>query len=286
MSGEIERGTRFGQFIIDSKLGSGTTGTVYKAKSVIGNKTVAVKILAPRLAQDKTVLLLFDEEAKVGLQLSHPHIVQTLYVGHHDDLPYIVFEFVEGVSLGSLIRHGPLPQEHCLWILRQLGQALRQLRQRGIVHQDIKPDNILIDGQGNAKLSDLGFARIVKGRLRWDGVAAGTVLYMSPEQALGQSNVDCRADIYSLGATIYHAATGTPPFSSEIEEELMQLHVYQKAEPALLRNPHLNQEFAAILDKMLEKNPELRFQHPEELLLALRLLDITPQPPPVTLAKP
>jgi len=279
MSETIEPGAQFGRFIVDAKLGSGTTGTVYKAHSFEGNKTVAIKVLSPKLARDKTVLLLFDEEASVGLELSHPNIVQTLYVGRYDDLPYIVFEFVHGLSLGSMIRNGPLPQQHCLWILRQLGQALRQLRQKGIVHQDIKPDNILIDGHGNAKLTDLGFARVAKGRLNWDGVAAGTVLYMSPEQALGRGDVDWRADIYALGATLYHAATGSPPFYASNEEDLMRMQVYERPQPAQVRNPKLSSPFASILDRMLEKKRELRFQNPEELLLLLRLLDIAPTSP-------
>lgn len=279
MSAEIEPGTKFGRFVVDARLGSGTTGTVYRAHTLEGNKSVAVKVLDPELAKDKTVLLLFDEEAKVGLQLSHPNIVQTIYVGRHNELPFIVFEFVHGLSLGSMIRNGPLPQQHCLWILRQLGQALRELRRKGIVHQDIKPDNILIDGHGNAKLTDLGFARMSKGKVNWAGVAAGTALYMSPEQALGRKDVDGRADLYSLGATIYHAATGGPPFYSENEDELLRMHVNQRAESALVRNPKLHPDFAAILARMLEKDPQWRFKHPEELLLALRLLDIAPTSP-------
>jgi serine/threonine-protein kinase len=275
----IEPGTKFGRFVVETKLGAGTTGTVYRAHSIEGNKIVAVKVLAPELAKDKTVLLLFDEEAKVGLSLSHPNIVQTYYVGHHGDLPYIVFEFVHGLSLQSMINNGPLPQGHCLWILRQLGQALRQLRQKGIVHQDIKPDNILIDGNGNAKLTDLGFARMTKGKVNWSGVAAGTPLYISPEQALGRKDVDGRADIYSLGATLYHAATGTPVFYSTSEDELMRMHAFTRAESALVRNPKLHPDFAAILARMLEKDPRWRFQHPEELLLAMRLLDIAPTSP-------
>jgi len=275
----IAPGTKFGRFIVENKLGSGTTGTVYRAHSVEGNVTVAIKVLAPELAKDKVVLMLFDEEAKVGMQLSHPNIVQTLYVGRHDGVPFIVFEFVHGLSLQSMLRSGPLPEGHCLWILRQLGQGLRELRKKGIVHQDIKPDNILIDARGNAKLTDLGFARVTMGKINWAGVAAGTPLYISPEQALGHKDVDGRADIYSLGATIYHAATGSPVFFSQSEDELMRMHAFQRAESALVKNPKLHPDFAAILARMLEKDPNYRFQHPEELLLALRLLDISPTSP-------
>lgn len=260
-------------------MGSGTTGTVYRAHSIEGNKTVAIKVLAREIAKDPSVLTLFNEEAKVGLQLEHPNIVQTIYVGRFEDLPYIVFEFVHGLSLGSMLGRGPLPQEHCLWILRQLAQALRQLRQKGIVHQDIKPDNILIDSEGNAKLTDLGFARVTLGKVNWTGIAAGTALYMAPEQVQGLKNVDSRADIYGLGATIYHAATGSPPFMATTEKELMRMHLSKRPEPALARNPKLNPDFSNIVARMLEKDPAWRFQHPEELLLALRLLDIAPISP-------
>jgi serine/threonine-protein kinase len=205
--------------------------------------------------------------------------VQTIYVGRYGELPYIVFEFVHGLTLQSMLGAGPLPEPHCLWILRQLGQALRQLRQKNLVHQDIKPDNIIINHEGNTKLTDLGFARSFRGNISWAGVAAGTPLYISPEQAQGLPNVDGRADLYSLGATIYHAATGTPVFYSESEEELMRMHVTRRADPAISRNPKLHPDFSAILARMLEKDPQWRFQHPEELLLALRLLDVAPTSP-------
>jgi eukaryotic-like serine/threonine-protein kinase len=282
----IAAGSKFGRFIVEKVVGRGSNGTVYRAHSVEGNKTVAIKLLADNLAQEPSVLTMFDEEAKAGLELSHPNIVQTLYVGRYEGTPYIVFEFVDGLSLGSMIKSGPLPQAHCLWILRQLAQALRQLRQKKMVHQDIKPENILIDKDGNAKLTDLGFAKLPQGKISWTGVAAGTALYISPEQARGLKAVDGRADIYSLGATIYHAATGAPPFYSINETELLHMHLTQKPEPANKRNKSLNGDFSAILSRMLEKDPQWRYQHPEELLLSLRLLEIEPVSPFISGTKP
>jgi eukaryotic-like serine/threonine-protein kinase len=275
----IPEGSKFGRFIVEREVGRGSNGTVYRAHSVEGNKTVAIKLLADNLAKDSAVLTMFDEEAKAGIELTHPNIVQTLYVGRYESTPYIVFEFVDGLSLGSMLKNGPLPQTHCLWILRQLAQALRHLRQKKIVHQDIKPENILIDGSGNAKLTDLGFAKVPQGKISWTGIAAGTALYISPEQCRGLKAVDGRADIYSLGATIYHAATGAPPFVSNNEIELLQMHLTRRPDAAKTRNPALNGDFSAILTRMLEKDPQWRYQDPEELLLSLRLLEIEPTSP-------
>ena len=275
----LKDGCAFGRFMIERFVGSGATGMVYRAHSLDGKRTVAVKVLAPHLAKDPGVVTMFAEEAKVGFQLNHANIVKTIEIGCTEGLHFIVFEFVDGMPLSTLLLKGPLEEGQCIWILRQLGQALRQLRQKSIVHQDIKPDNILIEGRGNAMLTDLGFARAPKGRMQWDGFAVGTPVYMSPEQARGLKTVDGRADLYSLGATIYHAATGRPPFESKDETELLMMHVKDRAEPARTRNPKLNADFSAILARMLEKDPQWRFQHPEELLLAIRMLEVTPVPP-------
>jgi eukaryotic-like serine/threonine-protein kinase len=275
----LKEGEIFGRFFVEQLVGRGSTGSVFRARSIEGNKTVAIKILSDELAKDPVVLTMFDEEAHAGLELSHPNIVQTVYVGKHGAIPYIIFEYVHGLSLGSMIKKVAIPEEQCLWILRQLAQALRQLKQKHIVHQDIKPDNILIDSEGNAKLTDLGFAKIQAGKINWTGIAAGTALYISPEQVRGLKTVDERADIYSLGATIYHAATGTPPFRGTTEKSLLEAHLKRKPDSAKERNPKLNLHFSNILDRMLEKDPQWRYQTAEELLLDLRTLQISPTSP-------
>ena len=188
--------------MIERRIGSGSTGTVYRARGPAPHTTVAIKVLAAELAQDSGVVQMFDEEANVGLQIKHPNIVQTLSVGREGGQPYIVFEFVHGLTLASQIQKGRLPEDQCLYLMRQLAQALRHLRQKGVVHQDIKPENILIEMNGNAKLTDLGFARVQHGKIDWSGFTVGTANYMSPEQADGTKDVDGRADLYALGATI------------------------------------------------------------------------------------
>ena len=283
----IAEGSKFAHFQVERRIGSGSTGTVYRARSLDSNMTVAIKVLHPHLAEIPGVVTMFDEEAQVGLQLSHPHIVQTIYVGRHDGLPFIVFEYVNGVALDILLQRGPLTEGQCVWVMRQIGQALRQLASKSIVHQDIKPDNILIDNAGNAKLTDLGFARLPLGKIDWDGFSAGTITYMSPEQARGAKGVtvDARADLYALGATIYHAATGQPPFVAERDRDLIQMHLTKKPLSVHARNPLLSGEFAAVLDKLLQKDPQQRYQHAEELLLALRMLKVAAVPPVVTASR-
>ena len=249
--------------------------------------TVAIKILHADLAHVPGIVTMFDEEANVGLQLNHPNIVRPLKVGRHEGVSYIVFEYVPGVPLGSLLVSGPLPEGQCLWIMRQIGQALRLLASKNIVHQDVKPDNILIDNAGNAKLTDLGFARMPLGKIDWDGCSAGTISYMSPEQASGITGtlVDVRSDLYALGATIYHAATGQPPVVAERDHEVIEAHLTKKSVSARARNPQVSAELSAVLDKLLEKDPQMRYQQPAELLLALRMLKVHAVPPVVTVSR-
>lgn len=283
----LEKGTQLGAFIIDRPLGSGNTGTVYRASSIHNSMTFAIKVLAPELAEDRTVVTMFDEEAKAGMQINHPHIVQTMYVGRHEGVPYMVFEFVKGISLATLIDQGPLREGPCIWILRQMGQALRALHGKGMIHQDIKPENILIDNAGNCKLTDLGFARVPKGKINWDGYAAGTASYMPPEQWRGGKDqpIDGRSDLYALGATLYHAATGAPPFHAEEEDDLAKLHLHEPPQSVHLRNPGISRPFSVILARLLEKLPEDRYPSAEAMLLAIRSLRVTPTPPAVIISR-
>jgi len=283
----IDIGSQVGEYVVERRLGSGSTGTVFSAKNNQNSRMVAIKAFAPELAAKPDLLAIFEEEANVGLQIKHPNIVQTLAVGRLGNQPYIIFEFVHGVNLGTHLKisKSSLPQEQCVHLMRQLAQALRHLRMKGIVHQDVKPDNVLIETSGNAKLTDLGFARAAKGKINWTGLRVGTPIYMSPEQADGTKRVDSRADLYSLGATIYHAATGTPPFVSESEAEILEMQKHKKSDPAWTRNAELGRPFCNILAKLLEKDPNQRYQQAEELLMALRDLKIEPVPPLITASR-
>ena len=288
MQEELASGARIGSFTIERLVGKGSMGAVYRAWSPSANTRVALKMLSLHYKGNKLVQDLFEEEAKAGLQIDHPNIVQTLYVGHHENRPYIVFEFVNGIPLADMIKKGPLPESQCIWVLRQMGQALRHLQKKNILHQDIKPENILIDASGTCKLTDLGFARLPATQIEWSDLQAGTSLYMSPEQWLagqGLPPIDSRTDLYSLGATIYHAATGEPPFKSHDEEELCRQHLDVRPEAANLRISGLSMEFAKILAKLLEKPPQDRYANAEELLLAMRALSVPQKPPVVSVSR-
>ncbi|MCZ7649427.1 MAG: serine/threonine protein kinase [Planctomycetota bacterium] len=271
----------FGPYLLKRRLGRGATGTVWHAFDTQNNIPVALKFLSSRFIDNEDVLTMFEEEAKAGMQISHENVVKTLEVGRIDGRPYIAFELVVGQSLQELIERGPLKESQCIWVLRHMGQALRELRRKGVVHQDIKPDNILVENTGNCKLVDLGFARQAEGRIDWEGVAAGTAYYMSPEQCRAEPGVaiDSRSDVYSLGATIYHAATGVPPFKDDNEDVVLDMHIHAPLVPANRRNQKLSSDFAKILSMALQKNLAMRYQSPEELLLDLRNVGTKAEPP-------
>ncbi len=281
----FENGSYIGPYIVRQKLGSGVTGTVFYGWHPEENVPVAIKVLEAHLSKDDGVRTMFDEEARAGLSIESPHVVKTLSAGEEKGFPYIAFEYIHGVPLEELIKNGPISESNCVWVLRQIATGLRELRKKGIVHQDIKPDNILIEKNGTCKLTDLGFARITGGKIKWDGYSAGTAFYMSPEQCSPNSGIpiDWRADLYALGASIYHAATGQPPFVSDDEDEVFNMQVHSAPIPAVEKNVKLSDYFSNVLDRLLEKNPLDRFQTPEELLLEIRNLPIPPKAPEVTI---
>ncbi|MCW8128844.1 MAG: serine/threonine protein kinase [Planctomycetota bacterium] len=283
-----QTGTKIGAYTIDRIVGSGATGTVYRAVNSEG-QDVALKILSSRFVQDNLVSKMFEDGARAGLQIHHPHIVRTFDVGTHDGIPFVAFEFVHGVPLADQMRRaGAMTEGQCIWVMRHMAQALRKLRMNGIVHQDIKPENILIDANGECKLSDLGFARVPLSQVNWARFSAGTPIYMSPEQALGSrgsSKVDHRSDLYSLGATIYHAITGQPPFTSKVEEEILQGHLKERPVAVNVRVPKVSMEFAKLIGRLLEKNPDHRYQTAEHLLLALRIVNTPAEAPLVVVSR-
>ncbi len=276
-------GVQLGPYVIGRRLGKGTTGTVHYAFDGQTNQPVAVKFLAEHYLSDASMLALFVDEARACATLDHPHIVRALRTGKYEGRPFIVFEYVQGHTLQNLLQSGAQSEGACVWILRQMTQALRELARKEIVHQDLKPSNIIVEPGGNCRLVDLGFAR-QRGGMDWEGLAAGTALYMSPEQCRGGRGVkiDSRSDQYSLGATMYYAATGAPPFDGENDKAVMWAHLQTPLEPALQRNARLSLAFSMILSKMLAKDPAQRYTTPEALLMDLRKLNVEAKPPIVT----
>ncbi|RME02523.1 MAG: serine/threonine protein kinase, partial [Planctomycetota bacterium] len=263
------------------RLGKGGMGAVYKAIQKSMERPVAIKILSPQLTQKKEYVERFFQEAKSVAKLNHPNIISGIDVGEHQGIYYFVMEYVEGENLRRKIKQkGKLPYDEVLSITSQIAQALQHAYELGIVHRDIKPDNILITNTGQAKLCDLGLAKE-----SWNihsepsETVLGTPHYISPEQAKGEAQVDIRSDIYSLGATIFHMLTGSPPFDGEEPVEIMKKHLQLPFPPLSQFQVNVPPKFAKILEKMVQKKPQDRFQTPQQLLDALDELQKSSPPP-------
>jgi serine/threonine protein kinase len=268
-------GERLGPYELIEFAGGGGMGAVFRARDTMLNREVAIKVLARDQAADDETLKRFKNEAQSAARLDHENIARVYFVGEDRGLNFIVFEFIEGQNVRQLVdRTGPLRLEEAVSYVLQIADALAHASAREVVHRDIKPSNILITAQGKAKLVDMGLARlhgIQPGTedLTASGVTLGTFDYISPEQARDPRSADVRSDIYSLGCTFYFMLVGKPPFPDG--SALQKLLLHQSGEPpsvAQLR-PEVPESVAEVLDTMLAKRPEDRFQNPAELLAAL-----------------
>ncbi len=262
-----------GGFEILTKVGEGGMGEVYKARQLNLDRTVALKVLPDRLAQDETYLERFYREAKAAARLRHPNIVSAIDVGCSNGRHYFAMEFVRGKSLAQILRaRGRLPPKQAVDIIRQVALGLAHAHQNGIVHRDIKPSNIMVGRDGRAKLCDLGLAKREdqdEKALLQPGKTVGSPKYMAPEQARAGGVEDARSDLYSLGVTLFQTLTGRLPFEGETSRDFMRKHVLEPAPDVREFAPHVPPALAAIVAKLLEKDPSRRFQSAGELALAL-----------------
>ncbi|MHC5081600.1 MAG: serine/threonine-protein kinase [Planctomycetota bacterium] len=248
---------------IHSLIGSGPAADVYKAHQVKLQRDVALKVLRPALAADQEFVRQFLREARAVARLPHENIVAIHDVGKDGSWCYFAMEYVEGNSLEKLLlRGGAIDEKRALNMGLQVAQALDHAWSHRIVHRDIKPSNILVNRRSIVKLCDLGFA---KGVLKDDekeaqGLTVGTPDYISPEQARGLAEVDIRSDIYSLGATLYHAVTGVPPFSGESAADIMAKHIAEEPMPPIERVEYLSPAANYFIRKMMEKDPARRYE--------------------------
>jgi eukaryotic-like serine/threonine-protein kinase len=266
-----------GYQIID-KLGKGSMGIVYKARQTSVDRIVAVKILLDALAQNKEFIKRFDREAKIAAKLSHNNIVNAIDAGEVDGHHFFVMEYVEGSTIKDVLdKKKSIDEKNALRIVMAVAEALKHAHQRGLIHRDIKPENVILTRDGNVKLADLGLARLTADE-KWSmseaGMAIGTPYYISPEQVRGQVDVDIRADIYSLGATLYHMVTGRVPYDGETPTEVMRQHVDNNA--VLLPPDHINTNLSSglgmVVETMMSKNRENRYRNPDDLILDLKCL--------------
>jgi CheY-like chemotaxis protein/tRNA A-37 threonylcarbamoyl transferase component Bud32 len=266
---------RLGGFELIEVIAEGGMGTVYRAlqKSVL--RTVAVKILKDDLARDKEYIARFIREARVVARLDHENIVKCIDMGCDDGLYYIAMEYVDGEPLDLLmLREGSVDEQLALDIAVQIVRALAHIWLVGVVHRDIKPANIMLTQEGTAKLMDLGLAKSTSGAAFTTsaGIAVGTPAYMSPEQAKGNGTTDLRSDIYSLGVTLYHLVAGEPPFEGDDPTSVLRMHLERTPEPAHIRNPKVSRNLSAVLAKMMDKDLDLRYSGPKQLLEDMELL--------------
>ncbi len=258
-----------GGFQIISKIGRGGMGTVYKALQLSMDRMVALKILTPRLADNKRFIRRFNEEARAVARLNHVNIVQGIDAGQAGGYFYFAMEYVDGETVHKMIaREGAIDEKRALRITRDIARALVHAHRYHLVHRDIKPGNIMVTKYGVTKLCDLGLARQVSEGLtaaRRVATTVGTPYYISPEQARGFEDADIRSDIYSLGATFHRMVVGEPPFDGATPEEIVEKHVKEPLPWPKDRNPALSDSTCHLITKMMAKSPDERYQTPEEL---------------------
>ena len=281
-------GFRLGHYEIVGTIGSGGMATVLKARDLELGRIVALKILPPDSARDPDSVTRFKQEARAAAKLDHDNVARVFFYGEDKGLHFIAFEFVEGETLRTLIEQQvTLAPADCLRYLLQLAAGLQHASDRGVIHRDVKPSNIVITPEGKAKIIDMGLARqqgshSVHGGVTQSGMTLGTFDYISPEQALDPRAVDVRSDIYSLGCSFYHALTGRPPVPEGTAAKKLHAHQHEPPIDPRQLNPAVPDALAVILSGMMVKDRQRRYASPEalirDLLAAAESLEISIDP--------
>jgi eukaryotic-like serine/threonine-protein kinase len=274
------RNSQIPGYRVEKLLGKGAMAKVFLAKQVSLNRDVAVKVLPKSRSHDADFVERFYKEGRAAARLAHPNIVQAIDVGSNPDgIHYFVMEYVEGATLYDMMQPPPVgvgkrfSEAESLDIAIQMCEALSHAHKRGLVHRDVKPKNILLTPQGIAKLTDLGLAREVDDKVAAEseaGKAYGTPYYISPEQIRGEVDIDFAADIYSLGATLYHLVTGQVPFDGETPSAVMHRHLKDEMIPPDHINPELSAGISEVIELAMAKNRQDRYGSADEMLEDLR----------------
>ena len=250
-----------GRYRLEAKLGSGGMSTVYLARDETLDRPVAVKVMHREMSEQEDQLQRFRQEARAVAKLTHPNVVSVIDAGEDGGYPYIVFEYVKGETLKQRIgRVGALDTQEAIAYAIEVGRGLGVAHARNMVHRDIKPQNVLIDEEGRAKLTDFGISR----QLEQDGVTAtgrvlGTTDYVAPEQAMGKA-VDPRSDIYSLGVVLYEMLVGQVPFHADSQVGVAMKHVNEELPDVQRRRPEASAAVALVVERATAKNPDERYQ--------------------------
>jgi serine/threonine protein kinase len=265
-------GFKVNRYVLLDLIGQGGMGRVYLAKDSRLNRRVAVKILSPERVNNARAIARFQREARVGAQLQHENLVRIYDEGEANGKCYIVMEYIEGKNIGAMIAEGgPLPSHVASRLARQVALGLAHAHQKGLIHRDVNPYNILVTLDGTAKLADLGLAIDLADQapVTREGATVGTFDYVSPEQARHSHAVDTRSDIYSLGCTLYHMIAGRVPYPSPSLPEKLFGHQALEPEPLTALAPDVPEGLAAVVKRMMRKSPDERFATPLEVAQAL-----------------
>lgn len=261
---------------IIGKIGAGAMAVVYKAKQLSLNRIVAIKVLPKRFSENPEYVQRFYKEGQAAGKLNHPNIVQAIDVGEAGGYHYFVMEYVEGRTVAEDIAAGKVfSEQEALDIIIQVAHALEHAHAHGLIHRDVKPKNIMISNDGMVKLADMGLAREVtdiKLAQTEAGKAYGTPYYIAPEQIRGKIDIDGRADIYGLGATAYNMLTGRVPFMADDSAEVMRKHLREQLVPPDHINTSLSAGVSEVIEIMMAKRREDRYQNVKELLIDLEAL--------------
>jgi serine/threonine protein kinase len=267
---------RVGPYRLLEPIGQGGMGAVYRAWHERLKRPVAIKLLARHRQLDAHALDRFHREMEVVGRLDHPHIVRAIDAGDDQGIHFLVMEFVDGLDLRQIVRRrGPLPIREACEVARQAALGLQHVHEHDLVHRDVKPSNLMLNAQGQVKLLDMGLARLHEpgdAILTGEGELMGTYDYMAPEQGRDSHHVDIRADLYSLGATLYMLLAGQPPFGGLSYNTLVKkMAALAREQPAPLsdRRPAAPPALQAILDRLLAKEPDQRFATPQAVAEAL-----------------
>ncbi|MGL4555482.1 MAG: serine/threonine-protein kinase [Gemmataceae bacterium] len=254
------------------QIGQGGMGTVYRARHRVTGDPVAVKVMSPEAAADPRLRARFGQEFLAASRLRHPNIVQGLACDMGGDRPCLVMELVEGLSLGEVIgRKGRLAEEEALRIVLQIADALGAAHDLNLIHRDVKPDNILITADGVARLTDLGLVKDLSlgTDLTHVNTGLGTAAYVAPEQADNARSADARCDIYSLGATLYHALTGAPPFTGKVRAVVLKQQMLNQFAPPSRLVPTIRPSVDQAVCRALDSNPDNRQPSCREFVTSL-----------------
>ncbi|MEM0984079.1 MAG: serine/threonine-protein kinase [Planctomycetota bacterium] len=276
-------GSQIPGYKIVGKLGAGAMARVYKAKQISLDRWVAIKVLPEKFAKNPQFIQRFFDEGRAAAQLNHPNIVQAIEISNIGDLYFFVMEFVDGRTVhDDIVASRRYAEKDAIEVVLQVAEALDHAHERGLIHRDVKPKNVMITKGGVVKLADMGLARAISDKEAAEaeaGKAFGTPYYISPEQIKGEKDIGPPADIYSLGATLYHMVTGAVPFDGKDPTSVMHKHLKEPLKAPDHVNPKLTGGLSEVVEMMMAKKARDRYQSCQDLIADLRAVKAGEMPP-------